>query len=165
MDKAKIESLAQLLRTQRQHFLEEFRRAEEDLGFIAEERESELEERAQEERAAKLLASLDDRTLFAVREIDAAFKRIHDGLYGRCEACGKQIPIARLRVLPAARFCKNCAGHNEIRTFTSSVQDARTRPQSSNRVARVDEIQWAQAAGEQPLDESDRDSDEAHDVS
>lgn len=113
MDKKFLDSLAQLLRHQREDFLREFRTAEEALEFISADRESELEERAQEERSARLLARMDDRTLHAVQEIDAALQRLLNGTYGACEACGRGIAIARLRTLPASRFCRRCAGQNE----------------------------------------------------
>ena len=38
-------------------------------------------------------------------DIDRALKRLEDGSYGRCEACGKEIPAERLEARPAARFC------------------------------------------------------------
>jgi RNA polymerase-binding protein DksA len=154
MNKKNIETLAQLLRNQRQHFLGEFRRAEEHLGLIGEERESEIEERAQEERSARLLASLDDRTLLAVREIDAALQRLLAGSYGHCEACRKKIPIARLRALPATRFCKDCAGQRETRALGSPEEGiAFTGPQPSGRLALLDEAEWAEAVDEQPMEE------------
>jgi len=83
MKKEVLDSLQRLLREQRDHFLQEFRRAEEGLDVIAEERESELEEHAQEEQTARLLTRLDDRTLHAVKEIDAALQKILDGTYGK----------------------------------------------------------------------------------
>lgn len=115
MNKKTVESFEQLLHNQRNGLLQKFRRVEEDLGSIAEDRESELEECAQEERSARLLASLDDRTVRAVREIDAALQRLLNGRYGICEGCGKRIPVARLRVLPATRFCTFCSGEAETR--------------------------------------------------
>jgi len=120
MDKALMESLAQTLHEQRKSFLQEFRRAEEGLVVMAEERESELEEHAQEEQSARLLTRLDNRTLEAVREIDAALERILKGAYGKCELCRKAISIARLRALPATRFCKRCAGRSERRPVAAS---------------------------------------------
>ena len=113
MDKELFDSLAQLLREQRCHFLKEFRSAEIGLDVIAEERESELEEHAQEEQTARLLTRLDDQTLHAVQEIDAALQKILDGSYGKCEACHKPISLARLRSLPATRFCRGCAARSE----------------------------------------------------
>src|SRR3990172_758896 len=119
MDKELFDSLAQLLREQRRHFLKEFRSAEKGLDVIAEERESELEEHAQEEQTARLLARLDDQTLHAVKEIDAALQKILDGTFGKCEACHKAIAIARLRILPAARCCRSCASRNEVKLVSA----------------------------------------------
>ena len=77
MKKERLNSLAELLHTQRNNYLQEFRKAEAALDSIAEERESELEEHAQEEQSARFLTRLDDRTLCAVKEIDAALELIH----------------------------------------------------------------------------------------
>jgi len=117
MNKEQMDSLGQLLRQQRQHFLQEFRRAEQGLDVIAEERESELEEHAQEDQTARLLARLDDQTLHAVKEIDAARQKILDGAYGKCEVCHRVIANARLRCLPAARCCRRCAAKNESQSI------------------------------------------------
>ena len=38
-------------------------------------------------------------------DVERAFKRLEDGSYGKCEACGKEIPDDRLEARPAARFC------------------------------------------------------------
>ena len=38
-------------------------------------------------------------------EIEAALKRIDDGTYGTCTACGKQIGIERLEAYPWASLC------------------------------------------------------------
>ena len=43
-------------------------------------------------------------------ELDAADKRLADGTYGRCVSCGTEIPLARLRIRPAASTCVDCAG-------------------------------------------------------
>lgn len=113
MDRKLFDSFTDLLRKQRKDYLDQFRRAEEDLESIAEERESELEEHAQEEQSARLLTRMDDRTLHAVHEIDAALQRLLKGDYGSCEACGGTIPIARLRTLPATRYCTGCEAQSE----------------------------------------------------
>ena len=41
--------------------------------------------------------------------IAAALERIDQGTYGRCEECNTEIPEARLRALPYARYCVECA--------------------------------------------------------
>jgi DnaK suppressor protein len=37
-------------------------------------------------------------------EVDHALDKFAQGAYGVCEVCGKPIPLARLRILPEARF-------------------------------------------------------------
>jgi DnaK suppressor protein len=119
MNKEQLDSFAQLLREQRSHFLQEFRRAEQGLDVIAEERESELEEHAQEEQTARLLTRLDDQTLHAVMEIDGALQRLLNGTYGKCEVCHRSISTDRLRSLPATHFCRRCAAKSESPPITA----------------------------------------------
>lgn len=113
MNRKEQESLTRKLRQQRETLFKEVADTEADLEFLSADRESELEERAQEERSARLLARLDERGKRAIEEIDAALKRMADGLYGRCAACAKTIPAARLRALPATRYCLGCAQQRE----------------------------------------------------
>lgn len=114
MDARTRAELAQVLRRQRLALLKQFFDAEADLRAIAEDREPELEERAQEERAARVLAGLDDRSLRGIAEIHGALQRIIDGNYGKCLDCGRAIPLARLRAVPSAAFCLECARQEEV---------------------------------------------------
>lgn len=43
-----------------------------------------------------------------LEEIDAAFARLDDGTYGKCEDCGKPVPEGRLEIIPYARRCVKC---------------------------------------------------------
>ena len=113
MDVRTRAELAQVLRRHRAALLKEFFDAEADLRFIGEDREAELEERAQEDRAARILARLDDRSLHEIMEIHAALQRLIDGTYGKCIDCGRAIPPPRLRALPTALFCIDCARQEE----------------------------------------------------
>jgi len=45
----------------------------------------------------QLEAELDD--------LDHAVRKVDEGTYGICEACGKEIPAERLEAMPGARFC------------------------------------------------------------
>lgn len=45
----------------------------------------------------QLEAELDD--------LDRALRKIDDGTYGTCEACGQEIPAERLEAMPGTRFC------------------------------------------------------------
>jgi RNA polymerase-binding transcription factor DksA len=126
MNQKTIESLAKELRRQRQHLFKEATENEADLAFIAEDRESVLEERAQEERAARLFARLDIRAKHAIEDIDAALLRIGKGTYGIC-ACGQAIPVKRLQALPAIRFCLDCARAQESGTPVAEEEEAPVR--------------------------------------
>lgn len=48
-------------------------------------------------------------------EIAAALERVEQGTFGRCEDCGGEIPPARLKALPYARYCVECARKQEQR--------------------------------------------------
>jgi DnaK suppressor protein len=41
-------------------------------------------------------------------EVTAALERLDSGTYGKCERCGRDIPIERLQALPTARLCVDC---------------------------------------------------------
>ena len=127
MNQKTIESLAKALRHQRRELFKEAADAEADLAFITEDRETDLEERAQEERAARLFARLDIRAKHAIEEIDAALERITDGKYGNCTGCGRAIATKRLRALPATRFCLDCARAQEAGAPSSVEEEAVSR--------------------------------------
>ncbi len=55
-------------------------------------------------------ASTEGRYLYHIEE---ALSRIEDGTYGKCEACGHQIGLERLRALPYARLCIDCKEKEE----------------------------------------------------
>ncbi|MCW4386407.1 TraR/DksA family transcriptional regulator [Salinibacterium sp. SYSU T00001] len=42
-------------------------------------------------------------------DIEAALARLEAGTFGVCEACGRDIPEARLEARPASRLCVPCA--------------------------------------------------------
>ncbi len=51
------------------------------------------------------LLEVESRELAA---IDAAIRRLDDGVYGDCDACSKPIPLTRLRAVPHAKECIDC---------------------------------------------------------
>ncbi len=54
-------------------------------------------------------------------QIEAALARQAEKRYGRCAACDAEIPLARLRSLPFALYCRDCQEAAE----TASAQTAR----------------------------------------
>jgi DnaK suppressor protein len=51
--------------------------------------------------------SLQEETLASetLIQVQDALKRIEDGTYGKCAACGRQIEAARLEAVPWAAYC------------------------------------------------------------
>ncbi|MEK9953540.1 MAG: TraR/DksA family transcriptional regulator, partial [Curvibacter sp.] len=52
--------------------------------------------------------ALDARESAELDAIDAALKRIEDGVYGLCIDCGADIPAARLHAAPETLRCVSC---------------------------------------------------------
>ncbi|MCD6219282.1 TraR/DksA C4-type zinc finger protein [Candidatus Calescamantes bacterium] len=65
-----------------------------DLGSDASERDTEIE------------AMETERNI--MEKIEEALKRIEEGTYGKCQSCGNEIPLSRLRAIPYATLCKEC---------------------------------------------------------
>jgi len=123
-------ALAQRLRRERDALLEGIAHLEADLQSIAQERESELEERAQEERAGQLSLNLQERDRREIEEIDTALRRIADGSYGICTGCGRRIPWGRLRALPRTHHCVGCAREEEDAREAGAVQRRENRSEA-----------------------------------
>ncbi len=56
----------------------------------------------------ELVWELEDHEREHLIEVDEACKRISRGTYGVCEMCGKEIPFARLKAMPTARYTVEC---------------------------------------------------------
>lgn len=50
-----------------------------------------------------------------VEKIDLALQRLDEGTYGVCEACGEDIPVARLLAKPSASLCVACQEEKDRR--------------------------------------------------
>lgn len=67
------------------------------------------EDFATERQGDEVLEALGHVELAELKRIDAALARCADGTYGLCMACGEQISLERLSVIPEAALCKACA--------------------------------------------------------
>ena len=70
---------------------------------------SDSAEQAQERENDEVVDAIGHETALAIREVTAALERIAEGTYGLCESCGEEIGKERLKVLPQATRCVNCA--------------------------------------------------------
>ena len=48
-----------------------------------------------------------------LRDVEAALARLHEPDFGRCSACGADIPFRRLQANPVARLCIACQDRSE----------------------------------------------------
>ena len=57
--------------------------------------------------------ALETRIAQLQREIDAALRRLEQGVYGRCIDCGLEIEPARLQARPSVARCIECQHRHE----------------------------------------------------
>ena len=50
----------------------------------------------------------------AIKEVEAALERLDEGSYGICDDCGSQITEDRLRIVPFAKYCRDCQEDLEL---------------------------------------------------
>ena len=55
-----------------------------------------------------LTQNLQERERTKLVEIERALRRMDEGSYGDCEACGSEIPFGRLLVMPETSRCAAC---------------------------------------------------------
>jgi RNA polymerase-binding transcription factor DksA len=99
-------------------------------GFEAEHRHDESEDESTSELSHLAQHSADVATETFEREkdfsileqveaeladVDYALRRLTEGTYGTCEACGQSIGDDRLEAMPAARFCVEHQAQAEAR--------------------------------------------------
>ena len=111
----------------RDALLDERRRVEHALATLRDEHRGSLDDEVEEigasdnhlaETATATLGREIDYTLGensgqVLAAIDAALKRIDEGIYGTCVSCGEQIRYERLEATPWASLCIDCKRRTE----------------------------------------------------
>jgi RNA polymerase-binding protein DksA len=64
-----------------------------------------LADTASETYERELDEGLEEDAQQQLREVEDALKRIEEGKYGTCSACGKTIPVERLQAVPWTTLC------------------------------------------------------------
>jgi DnaK suppressor protein len=102
------------LQKRRRTILETARRAQQELDALrAADRVSEFEEGAQAEHEEYTLARVGEVQRRQIAMIDAALARMETGEYGVCLDCEIDIDVRRLKALPFAVMCTDCATRRE----------------------------------------------------
>jgi DnaK suppressor protein len=72
-------------------------------------------DRAALESDRNFLLRMRDRERKLLGKIDEAFAHLEDGSYGKCEECGLEIGIERLKARPVTTLCIGCKSAQEAR--------------------------------------------------
>jgi RNA polymerase-binding transcription factor len=127
MNRQLIEDLARDLSRRRSLLLQDAAQSQDEMKAILEQQESEFEESAQKDRITRLISRLKERDRQKIKEIDAALTRMETGNYGKCQKCGREIGIDRLRALPATTLCINCAAARESKGRPTKTEEPSER--------------------------------------
>jgi RNA polymerase-binding protein DksA len=93
----------------RNNYDKRIRAIDEDVHHKSEPVEKDFAEQATQRENDDVLMSLDDEARQTLIQIDRALFRLEEGNYGICAACGQAISAERLRVVPFAELCIECA--------------------------------------------------------
>ncbi|RKX59367.1 MAG: RNA polymerase-binding protein DksA [Thermodesulfobacteriota bacterium] len=107
MDKEKLEYFKQLLLKKREAILKEVMQTRKGLEEKSEPLADAIDQATRESDLAFELR-LRDREQKLLKKIDKALKKIEEGTYGICEACGAEIDEKRLMARPEATLCIEC---------------------------------------------------------
>lgn len=104
-----------LLEDRKQEILNEADRAVGEMHNGANGAYADPSDRATMESDRNFLLRLRDRERKLLSKVEEAIARIDDGSYGRCEECGGDIGIERLKARPVTTFCISCKSAQEAR--------------------------------------------------
>jgi DnaK suppressor protein len=102
----------QLLRERRELISRALKAMREDTTFDSDDLPDEIDQ-ASAEYIQGLSLRLRDREGYYLRKIDEALRKMESGVYGICEICQQEIPLARLIVRPVAPLCISCKESQE----------------------------------------------------
>lgn len=120
MIQERLDSIRKKLLDLRETRLQEIRRQNADAAALIDEGVADIADQGLTDSLKDYLHLLGDAGREEVLEIDEALERLRDGSYGRCEACGKTIDIARLEILPFTRRCLPCRQEAEKEAKTKA---------------------------------------------
>jgi CBS domain-containing protein/RNA polymerase-binding transcription factor DksA len=93
--------------------LDGYHDVERELSADLHDRPADLPERGSELREVSLTERLDEMASRRLEAIDRALDHAAQGRLGVCDACGGEIPVARLRAIPGTTLCVACARNAE----------------------------------------------------
>lgn len=114
MDAISLQQFRILLERRRFELLEPLARATEEARASAE-GPADAADKSAHTMSREFLFAQADANRRMLRAVEEALIRLRDGAFGECERCGGQIPLARLKAIPWARYCVGCQEELEKR--------------------------------------------------
>jgi DnaK suppressor protein len=108
-----VDEFGRRLADARRRILRTVTTTDEELATLESHQAGAPSEDAPTELAAAILSRLEGREKHELDAIDEALARLAAGTFGTCQGCHRPIPIARLRAMPAARYCVACQHREE----------------------------------------------------
>lgn len=113
----KKEAYRQLVDTLLNKRVELYRRVSDILESTGTRLSPDFSDQAIELENAEVLDELSREAIEELAKINMAIDRVNSGTYGTCMQCGTRIAEGRLRAVPWAAHCIECAERNESRVL------------------------------------------------
>lgn len=75
---------------------------------------AELGTRSWENDVATTRMTIKNELLNLLKNTRQTLGKIREGMYGKCELCGRQIEDGRLKIMPTARLCVRCTANRAM---------------------------------------------------
>lgn len=103
-----VEEFSRRLREARYALLRTLAITDDEIATLERHEAGAVVEDAATETMGAILSRLEGREKHELDEIEDATVRLEAGTFGLCERCARAIALARLRAMPATRYCLDC---------------------------------------------------------
>jgi DnaK suppressor protein len=122
MRQRELKFFRRLLEGRKRELLEEAERALDSMNSKSGGALADPTDRASLESDRALILRMRDRERKLLTKINEAFSRIETGDYGRCNECGDEIGLERLKARPVTTLCIACKSAQEARERIGSAR-------------------------------------------
>lgn len=113
IDQSKLNGYGETLRQIRKDLVGEVEKNRETSKNGMNEQVSDISDDAAQSYSRQLIMDLGEQERGKLKLVDEAIQKIKEGNYGICQQCEKNIPEARLKVIPFAIYCVECLSEIE----------------------------------------------------
>lgn len=103
-----LNEVREQLLTQRQEILDLYEHDLREGQRASDEGSEDIVDRANSAYNREFMFSLSGTERETLFQIEEALQRLDDGGYGTCSNCSEEIPLARVKAVPWAKYCISC---------------------------------------------------------